>query len=258
MHVGLVGFFVVLMASSLALAHAMPSAPKELDEDDILMAFRVCPKLSANCAAHLQPGIMEVVQLIANTLRVSWQWVLAAVLCIIGGLVPRVRFKLAPSVPVPTSTWLLFLQPGAANGSGVIRLMPDTVSLLFEWLHQAEIHDARAEASTQRADAEAAVELPPRRQLVAGGGSVAATGMQMSLTQNRDAALCAEREFVQLLAWFKAESGMDSGIVAKSWGNVTWDRPVIDKNRAFTVQRPWLGIHCRGGARARGVQSHGQ
>ena len=73
MHVGIVGFFVVLMASSWALVHAMPSAPKELDEDDILMAFRVCPKLSASCAAHLQPGIMEVVQLIANTWRVSWQ-----------------------------------------------------------------------------------------------------------------------------------------------------------------------------------------
>ena len=124
--------------------------------------------------------------------------------------------------------------------------MRDTVSLVFEWLHQAEIHDARAEASIQGADAEAAVKLPPRRQLVAGGGSLAATGMLMSLTQNHDAARCAEPEFVQLLAWFKAETGTDSGVVAKSWGNVTWDRPVVDKSRAFTVQRPWRGIVVAG------------
>ena len=87
---------------------------------------------------------------------------------------------------------------------------------------------------------------PPRRQILAGGGSAAATGMQMSCRQNRSAALSAEPEVDQILSWFSAEGGIDSGVVAKLWDGLTWHRPVMEKRRAFEVEDPWWGFIAGG------------
>ena len=84
--------------------------------------------------------------------------------------------------------------------------------------------------------------MPPRRQLLAGGGSLAATSMQLRLQQNHSAALSAEPEIDQILGWFTAEAAIDKGAPAKLWDGVTWHRPVMDKSRAFTVPSPWYGF----------------
>ena len=77
-------------------------------------------------------------------------------------------------------------------------------------------------------------------------GSLAATGLQMSLQQNRGACLSVEPELEQVLSWFTADSTMDRAAPSKLWDGVTWHRPVMDKSRAFTVEDPWYGFLCGG------------
>ena len=57
-------------------------------------------------------------------------------------------------------------------------------------------------------------------------------GLQMSLKQNRSAALSVEPEIDQVLAWFTVDSSMDRGAPAKLWDGSTSHRPVMDKTRA--------------------------
>ena len=211
------------------------SAPGEPSEDDQLRAFRACPKFDVTQAASQCPEIMGVMTLISNTLGVCVPWVLAAALVIAAGLVPQARYELAPSVSVPSSMWIILLHPGATNSSGVIKLVVETVQLLMSWL--AELEEQQAKRETAEGEE---VVYPPRRQLLAGGGSLAATGMQMSQHQNRSAALCAEPEIGQLLQWFSCDSGIDASAVAKLWDGTAWDRPVMDRSKAFTICNPWL------------------
>ena len=75
---------------------------------------------------------------------------------------------------------------------------------------------------------------------------MAATGMQMSLQQNRSPALQCELALEQVLRWFILESGVGIGATAKLWDPSTWHRPVMEKRRAFTVVNPWCGFICRG------------
>ena len=212
------------------------SNQQEPTDEAQLHAFRACPKLSSVEAAAHCPHIMKVVMLITNTLGVCWQWVLAAALVITAGLVPQARYELAPSVDVPSSMWVLLLHPGATNTSGVVKLVVETVQMLMARLEEHENAEAKQAADAEGQD----IVHPPRRQLLAGGGSLAATGMQMSQKQNRSAALCAEPEIGQLLQWFSCDSGIDAGAIAKLWDSVAWERPVMDKHRAFSVPAPWL------------------
>ena len=107
---------------------------------------------------------------------------------------------------------------------------------MFDWLHVAE-NVGRDEETGEEA---------PRRQLLAGGGSLAATGLQMSLSQNRGAALSVEPGIDQVLAWFTAESSIDRAARAKLSDGSDWHRPVMDKTHAFTVPKPWFGCFSVG------------
>ena len=35
---------------------------------------------------------------------------------------------------------------------------------------------------------------------------------------------------------------MDKAAAGKLWDGITWHRPVMDKTRAFTINKPWYGI----------------
>ena len=119
----------------------------------------------------------------------------------------------------------------------MVAVVSAAVERLF--LHMYKDECAAAEA---HATADEDITYPPRRQLLAGGGSLAAIGMQMSQEQNRGAALSVEPEVEQILAWFTAESAIDKGVPAKLWDGVTWHRPVMEKTRAFSVTTPWYGF----------------
>ena len=83
---------------------------------------------------------------------------------------------------------------------------------------------------------------PPRRQVLAGGASMAADGQIMSCRQNRGAALAAECEVDGVFTWFQNEMGVDKAVPGKLWDGIVWHRPVMEKSSAFTVERPWFGI----------------
>ena len=95
------------------------------------------------------------------------------------GLVPEDRFEPAPSISIPSSLWVVLLHPGATNSSGVVQAIATSVATMFDWLYA---YENNRDLAAQREEA-------PRRQLLAGGGSLAATGLQMSL-QQIEAQLC--------------------------------------------------------------------
>eukprot|EP00959_Pyramimonas_sp_CCMP1952_P203650 4258412-Pyramimonas_sp.AAC.1 len=146
--------------------------------------------------------------------------------------------------------WVVLLHPGATNTSSVIKVVSKAAALLTDLIFQKEDAEVKEQArrDNQEEDPTAQVKYthPPRRQLLAGGGSAAATGMQMSCSQNRSAALSAEPEVDQILSWFSAEGGIDGGVVAKLWDGLTWHRPVMEKRRAFEVKDPWWGLIAGG------------
>lgn len=222
------------------------------DEALQLRAFRACPELDLQALRELCPEVVATAAQLADTLSVCPEWSLLALLSIAGGLVPRDRFEPAPSISISSSMWVCLLHPGATNSSGVIRVISMAVEKMFERLWRFEMqeaektHAAAVEAAGEEAEAIPDLQLPPKRQLLAGGGSLAATGLQMSLGQNRSACLSAEPELDQVLSWFTAEASIDKGAPAKLWDGVTWHRPVMDKSRAFSVPSPWYGFICGG------------
>ena len=222
----------------MPLSRAAAACP---DEDKQTAAFRACPALEAAPFEALIPHAMWAANLLAKTLSVCWEWAFLALLTAVSGLIPQDRLEPTPSVSIPSSLWVILVQPGSTNSSGVTRIVSDALRLVFDRLWVLEKRLARQDAENP----DEVVE-PPRRQLLAGGGSLAATGLQMSLKQNRCAAVCIEPEVDQLLSWFTAESSIDKAAPAKLWDGATWFRPVMDKTRAFEVVNPWFGCLCGG------------
>eukprot|EP00438_Fugacium_kawagutii_P019107 Skav234735 [mRNA] locus=scaffold634:893499:894472:- [translate_table: standard] len=70
-----------------------------------------------------------------------------------------------------------------------------------------------------------------RRQLEA------AAGLQMTLQQNRGAALSVEPKIEQVVSWFTAERSIDRAAPAKLWDGSAWHRTVMDKTRAQEKRR---------------------
>ena len=115
--------------------------------------------------------------------------------------------------------WVCLAHPGSTNSSGVIKIEAAAIEQLFDRLWKFEKRVARELHQQTRDQAlrdNAAAEVEPfrepgKRQLLAGGGSLGATGLQMSVSQNRSAALSAEPELEQVLNWFAADSSFDKG-----------------------------------------------
>lgn len=213
-------------------------------DEEISRAFRACKQSEPAKFEALLPEVMWAANSLSKCLAVCWEWGLLSVLTVISGLVPQDRFEPAPSISIPSAMWVTLLQPGASNSSGAIKVQASSIEIMFTTLHRDEINKAKRDA--EMAGSEPPAELPPKRVLLAGGGSLAATGMQMSQPQNRSAALTVEPELEQLLSWFTAESSIDKGAPAKLWDNATWHRPVMEKSRAFSVYSPWFGSCCAG------------
>lgn len=214
-------------------------------EDEILQAFRACPILDKEEARKLCPEIVEVSDMLARCLSVDWMWALLALLAVAGAMIPQDRFEPAPSIEVPSSLWIVLLHPGATNTSGVIAVITKAVTALLRRMQKHEEREAKLAYDQQPESTRGDFTVPPLRQLLAGGASLAANGMTMSCKQNRGACLSAECEIEGVLNWFSNEASVDKGAPAKLWDSVAWHRPVMDKSRAFSVDRPWYAI-CAG------------
>jgi hypothetical protein len=112
------------------------------------------------------------------------------------------RLEIAPSIVLPSVIWACLLHPGSTNSSGVIGAISGALEKVFVRCHQDEERAARA-AAVARGGAED-YEHPPRRQVLSGGGSLAATGLQMSQEQNRGAAVAVEPEIEHIVQWLTA------------------------------------------------------
>lgn len=123
-----------------------------------------------------------------------------ALLTVVSGCIPEARFHFAPSIQIPASLWICLLHPGSTNTSGVGGTVTKAINLMLDQIYLEEYN---AEAQLAQRDGREPV-YPSKRQLLVGGGSVGATGMQMSKAENRDAAIAAECEIEQILCWFSA------------------------------------------------------
>jgi hypothetical protein len=216
-------------------------SPTEPDENEILRAFRACPKTPKADFEAILPDMMDAATLLADTQGVGWEWGLLALLVTASSCAPQDRFESAPSIPISSALWTCLIHPGATNSSGIIRVVTSALELMYDWLYDHECEEAR-----RTAEDPGSVTLPPRRQVLAGGGSLAAVGLQMSLEQNRGAAVSIEPEIEQILHWFTSEMGIDRGAAGKLWDNAVWSRPVMDKTRAFIVKSAWYAFLAGG------------
>ena len=126
-------------------------------------------------------------------------------LIVVGALVPGDRFELTPSITLPCSAWAVLLHPGSTNSSGVVRVAAAALETMMRRQHPHDIAAAQKEyEALMAADAAAAAgdaaqddgengtfssppakrpkfAQPARRQILAGGGSLAAMGLCLSL-----------------------------------------------------------------------------
>ena len=87
------------------------------------------------------------------------------------------RFVIAPSIAIPNSIWAVLLHPGSVNTSGLILTVVTALNLIMNRRHQVEVAAAKQAAQDrQEAGQDPDYSVPPRRQCLAGGGSLAATG----------------------------------------------------------------------------------
>eukprot|EP00435_Cladocopium_sp_Y103_P055011 s202_g18.t1 len=120
-------------------------------DEEVLQAFRACNDLDEEKAVAMAPEIMAVA-------------------------LPD-RFVIAPSIVLPNSIWAVLLHPGSVNSSGLILTVATALSTIMTKRHAAEKEMAKRKAQAQEAAGlEPDYDEPPRRQCLAGGGSLAATG----------------------------------------------------------------------------------
>ena len=123
------------------------------------------------------------------------RWVLMAMVVVVGSLVPEDRLELTPSIVLSSATWAVLMHPGSTNSSGVIRVAALALGAMMRRQHPVDIAAAQAahDAVEAAAQGDAAAEAdageqapaakkrkfvsPPQRQILAGGGSLAAVGM---------------------------------------------------------------------------------
>ena len=228
-------------AGQILKCHAAMSKSdaKRIDEDEISRAFLACPKLPVERARSLAPDIMMAMEPLADALCVQWTSVLLGALVGVASLAPEDGLEIAPSVKVRSVVWSCLLHPGSTNSSGVVGCVADAIGKICkrDWVER--------KAAASRAQGGAAVE-PHYRDILAGGGSLAGTGVQMSKEANRGAALLAEPELDCVLQWFTNETSVDASAPAKLWDGRVWARPVLDKMRAFLIPSPWFSIFSAG------------
>ena len=222
-----------------------------------LRAFKSIPAIDTRTARRLLPDLVEVCEMLGNTQSLEWDAVCVAWATVVCQLSPRDIVEICESVEVPGSLWTTLLHPGSVNTSGLLKVISRAMEIVYYRQHASEVDAAKAahKAECDRLKSEAAdpekvklpvLVLPPRRKGLAGGGSLAAGGFEASKPHNRDSMTAVEPELEGILAWLLAEFAFDAAVPAKLWDGTTWDRPVMNAAKAFTMYRPFFSF-CAGG-----------
>ena len=173
-----------------------PKVRNHVASHEVLQAFRACRPLGEAFATNLCPALMQVCKMIGETQGLGWEWPCLALICCAPGLSPQDVMNLAPSIPVRAVVWGCLCHPGATNSSGVIRIFGKAIEIVLKRMQVHESIVGQLQGNGNHYEAE-------ERQLLAGGGSVAACGLQMSSERNRSAALSIEPEINVFLSWIQ-------------------------------------------------------
>ena len=125
------------------------------------------------------------------------------------------------------------------------------MELLYDRLYSDECREVKTkhEAECKRLTEEArqsgkedtldlpTLQLPTKRNGLAGGGSLSAAGQTASQAQHRNACVAIEPELQGILGWLSQELAVDSAVAAKIWDNTTWDRPVMCHSKQLALRR---------------------
>ena len=210
-----------------------------LASKDMLEAFRNCPQMDAAVGRSFCPAVVDVCTMIGDTLGLGWEWPCLALMSCAPALSPRDRMEMFPSNEIRAVVWACLCHPGATNSSGVIKVFHRALGTIMHRMEQCETAIGHANGQNAKFKAK-------KRTIVAGGGSVAATGLQMASEENRSAAVSVEPEIDVFLGWLQQEVGIDKGVAGKLWDASTWHRPVMNGAKAFTVEHMFFSI-CNAG-----------
>ena len=226
-----------------------------------LLAFRSIPPIDTTTARELLPDLVEVCELIAATQSLEWNSVCVCMATASTQLSPKDVLELCPSIESLGSLWTALLHPGSVNTSGLLKVYARAMEIVYDRIHMEECEEAkqahkekcdeirRQERNAGRGTDEPKLPtlvLPPRRKGLAGGGSLSAAGFIAAMPQNRDSMTAIEPELEGILAWLLAEFAFDSAVPAKLWDGTTWDRPVMQQSKGFTMRHPFFSF-CSGG-----------
>ena len=189
-----------------------PKVRISVPSHEVLQAFRSCRPLDEDFAVSLCPALMEVCKMIGETQGLGWEWPCLALICCAPGLSPRDVMDLAPSIPVRAVVWGCLCHPGATNSSGVIRIFGKAIGRVLKRMQAHETIVGQLQGNGNHYEAE-------ERQLLAGGGSVAACGLQMSSERNRSAALSIEPE---INVFFVVDPARNDSRCSSGWEVVGW------------------------------------
>jgi hypothetical protein len=226
-----------------------------------MKAFSSIPCIDTDEARRLLPSLVAVCELVGNTQSIGWNGACLAMCTCVAQLSPRDMFELCESIETPGSLWTALLHPGSVNTSGLLKVVSRAMEIIYERQNQKEVkaekeeHDRVCERLKQKERDEGRapeklrlppLTLPDKRKGLAGGGSLAAAGYTASRAVNRDAMTAVEPELDGILNWLMAEFAFDSAVPAKLWDGTTWDRPVMQQSKSFTMWRPFFSF-CAGG-----------
>ena len=198
---------------------------------------------------ELLPGeLLEEWRRIGDTQSVPWPWVMLCELALASFLSPTACFHPLASFQVYSLTWSFFLHPGSCHTSNLLRL------------YQNVLHGVELKANQDRAEMRARLkaEAMPNQQaqqrlklrlkklgnvsLRLGTGSLEGVGLKMSADPGRTAASGFLVEGTQFLGWLQSEFGVNKAIATQLWERMSWQRDVINAQRAFGMTYPFLGV----------------
>ena len=100
--------FLRTQSRRILCGHLPGGMPKDSppDNDQILRAFRACPKLDLTRCRELLPEVMKAAEMVSKTLMVCVEWGLWTLIMVTAACAPQDRLKLTPSCTVRAVLWV--------------------------------------------------------------------------------------------------------------------------------------------------------
>ncbi|CAE7251650.1 unnamed protein product [Symbiodinium sp. CCMP2456] len=124
--------------------------------------------------------------------------------------------------------------------AALAELVPEGV--LTEWRQIGDTQSEPAANAAAKAAAKARLRKLAAVSLRLGTGSLEGIGLKMATNEERTAAAGFLVEGTQFLQWLQAEFGINRAIATQLWERMSWQRDVVNQQRAFSMTYPFLGV----------------